>query len=117
MLGRFDQQPTGVGIARLGDRSLHSGGARGLLGGYQPEVGAGESVSVPDLHGQAAPHCTASAGTAAAKGARSDSPAYLCSTASDVAAPGSLVSAVTLAKRDRSTVRACASRSTNGSVC
>jgi hypothetical protein len=48
---------------------------------------------------------------------RSDSPAYLCTTASDVAAPGSLVPAVTLAKRDRSTVRACASRSTNGNVC
>ena len=40
MPGGLDQQPAGVAVTGLGDRSLRSGVAGGRLGGHQPEVGA-----------------------------------------------------------------------------
>ena len=38
--GRFDQQSAYVRVAGLGDRTLHPGGTRGVLGGDQADVGA-----------------------------------------------------------------------------
>ena len=56
MPGRFDQQPTHMGIAGLGDRPLHAGVARGVLTGHQADVGAdrgpGEPGPVTDLDRQ-----------------------------------------------------------------
>ena len=56
MPGRFDQQSSHMGVARLGDRPLHAGIARGVLGGHQADVGAdrgaGEPRPVADLHRQ-----------------------------------------------------------------
>ena len=56
MPGRFDQQPTHMGIAGLGDRPLHAGVARGVLTGHQADVsadrGPGEPGPVTDLDRQ-----------------------------------------------------------------
>src|SRR6476469_6633158 len=51
--GGLDKQPSGVAVSSLGDRPLHTGRARGVLAGYQPDERAdavtGESVPVADL--------------------------------------------------------------------
>ena len=56
MPGRLDQQPSDMGVAGLGDRTLGPRLARGVLGGHQPEVGAdrptGQPRPVTDLDGQ-----------------------------------------------------------------
>jgi len=56
---RFDQQPSHMGVAGLGDRTLHAGVARGLLRRHQADVGAdrgsGEPRPVTDLHRQRQP--------------------------------------------------------------
>ena len=48
-----------MGVAGLGDRSLHPGLARGVLAGHQPDERAdgvaGEPVPVADLDGQREP--------------------------------------------------------------
>ena len=54
--GCFDQQPSHVGVADFGDRSLDPRGSRGVFAGHQSDVGAdrgaGEPRPVADLHRQ-----------------------------------------------------------------
>ena len=40
MPGRLDEQSPHMGVAGLGDRPLHPGGARGELAGHQADIGA-----------------------------------------------------------------------------
>ena len=59
MPGGLDQQPAGVGIAGLGDRSLRASPTGRGLGRHQTQVGAdggsGEPVPVADLDRQSEP--------------------------------------------------------------
>ena len=59
MPGCFDEQPAGVTIAGLGDRTLHAGLAGGELAGHQPDERAdavpAEPVPVADLDRQGEP--------------------------------------------------------------
>lgn len=54
--GGLDEQPPGVAVAGLGDRSLRARRDRGVFGGHQPEVGAdrssGPALPAANLYGQ-----------------------------------------------------------------